>query len=132
MPAISCTQEAPIVTALGALVTPRLIDLLNAQGPTVLVVPPLVNHTQPTYAADIDYSETVDGVLVTYLTVVAVQEFWEVTLSLLPKHINALRDEGITHPKDLAHFNSKELDMVVHSMKGIAALPGLAQIKLKQ
>ena len=133
MPALSCIQEAAIVTALGTLVAPRLIDLLNAQGPTVPVVPPLVNHTQPTYAADIDYSETVDGVLVTYLTVVAVQEFWEVTFSLLPKHINALQDEGITHPKDLAQFNSKEFDMVIRSMKGRqAALPGLAQIRLKQ
>ena len=53
------------------------------------------------------------------------------TLSLAPKHINALRDDGITHPKDLAQFNSKEFDMVIRSMKGKAALPGIAQIRLK-
>ena len=118
-------DEAVIVTALGAQVMQMFIDLLKAQGPPGSVASPLVNHTQPTYAADIDYSETVDGVLVTYLTVVAVQEFWEVTLSLLPKHINALRDEGITHPKDLAQFTSKEFDMVICSMKGRqAALTG--------
>ena len=70
--------------------------------------------------------------LVTYLTIAAVQDFWEMTLSLAPKHINALRDEGITHPKDLAQFNSKEIDMIIRSMKGKAALPGLAQIRLKQ
>ena len=102
MPALSRTQEAAIVTALGALVASMLIALMNAQGPTAQVVPPLVNHTPPTFAAHIDYSETVNGALVTYLTVVAVQDFWEVTLSLLPKHIHALRDEGITHPMDLA------------------------------
>ena len=85
------------------------------------VAPPLTNHTQPTYVADTDYSETIDGVLVTYLTVVTVQKFWEVTLFLLPKHINALRDKGVTHPKDLAQFNIKEFDMVIRSMKGKAA-----------
>ena len=75
MPALSCTQEAAIVTALGAQVAQRLINLLNVQGPTGPVVPPLVNHTQPTYVADADYSETIDGVLVTYLTIAAVQNF---------------------------------------------------------
>ena len=97
-------------------------------------MPPLVNHTQPTYVAATDYSETVDGVLVTYLTITAVQNFLELALSLVPKHIdiNALQDEGTTHPKDLAQFNSKEFDMVIRSMKGKAALPGLAQIRLKQ
>ena len=96
-------------------------------------MPPLVNHTPPTYAADTNYSETIDGTLVTYLTVGAVCSFWEVTLALLPKHINALRDEGITHPKDLVQFTSKEFDMVIRSMKGRQAeLPGLAQMRLKQ
>ena len=70
--------------------------------------------------------------LVIQLTTAAVQKFWEVTLSLAPKHINALRAEGINHPKDLAQFNSKEFEMVIRSMKGKAALPGLAQIRLKQ
>ena len=63
---------------------------------------PLVNDTLPTYVADADYSETIDGVLVTYLTIAAVQNFWEVTQSLAPKYINALRAEGITYPEYLA------------------------------
>ena len=54
-------------------------------------------------------------------------------MTLAPKHIHALREEGITHPKDLAQFTSKEFEMVICSMKGRqAALPGLAQIMLKQ
>ena len=76
----------------------------------------MVDHSQPTYVADTDYTETINGVIVTYLTTAAVRTFWEVTLSLAPKHINALRGEGITHPKDLAQFNSKEFDMVIRSM----------------
>ena len=134
MPVLTRNQETGIETALGSLVAQQLIDLLNAaQRPTAPVVPPLVNHTPPTYAADTDYSETIDGAQVTYLTVGAVRSFWEVTLALAPKHINALRDEGITHPKDLAQFTSKEFDMVIRSMKGRqAALPGLAQMRLKQ
>ena len=54
-------EEAAIVTALGSQVAQKLIDLLNAQGPAGPVVPPLVNHTQPAYDADADYSETIDG-----------------------------------------------------------------------
>ena len=133
MPALSCTQETAIRTTLGALVAPRLIVLMNAQETTATVVPPLINHTPPTYAADTNYSETIDGAQVTYLTVVAVQEFWETTLTLAPKHVHALREEGITHPKYLAQFTSKEFEMVIRSMKGRqAALPGLAQMRLKQ
>ena len=75
---------------------------------------------------------TIDGVLIMYLTTVAGQNFWEVTLSLVSKHINALCAEGITHPKYLAQFNIKEFESVIRSMKGKAALPGLAQIRLKQ
>ena len=45
---------------------------------------------------------------------------------------NALQGEGITHPKDLAQFNSKEFDMIIQNMKGKVALPSLAQIWLKQ
>ena len=119
-------------TALGEQVAKRLINLLNGQGGAGPVVSPLVNHTPPTYVADADYSETIDGGLVIYLTTASVQNFWEVTLSLAPKHINALRAEGINYPKDLAQFNSKEFEMVIRSMKGKAALPGLAQIRLKQ
>ena len=53
-------------------------------------------------------------------------------MDLAPKHINALRDEGITHPKDLANFDSNDFDSVIQSVKGKAALPDLAQIRLKQ
>ena len=80
-----------MITALGAPVVQRLIDLLNAQGPTGPEVPSLVNHTQPTYVAETDYTETIDGMLVTNLTTAAVRTFWEVTLSLAAKHINALQ-----------------------------------------
>ena len=133
MPTLSRTQETVIRNALEVLVAPRLIALMNALAPAARVVPPLVNHTPPTYVADTNYSETINGARVTYLTVGAIRSFWEVTLSLLPKHIHALRNEGISHPKDLAKFNSKEFDMVIRSMKGRqAALPGLAQMRLKQ
>ena len=88
---------------------------------------------EPTYVADTDYAETIDGTRVTYLTVNAIKHFWEDTLTLALKHINDLREEGITHPKDLTQFNSKEFEMVICSMKGRqAALPSLAQMRLKQ
>ena len=95
------------------------------------VVPPLINNTVPVYTADTDYTETIDGAVVTHLTTAAVQQFWEVTLSLLPKHVHTLRGESITHPKDLALFNSTEFQSVIRSMKSKAALPGLSQIRLK-
>ena len=63
---------------------------------------PTVNNTQPIYAANNDYDEAIDGVVVQHLTVAAVQVYFETTLSLLPKHVHALREEGITHPHDLA------------------------------
>ena len=53
-------------------------------------------------------------------------------MCLSPKHINALREEGITHPIDLSPFDSDDFDSVVRSMKGKTSLPGLAQIRLKQ
>ena len=135
MPVLNRNQETAIETVLGLQVGRILIDQMNAaaQGPTAPTGPPLVNHSQPTYVADTNYAETIDGARVTYLTVVAVQEFWETTLTLAPKHVHALREEGITHPKDLAQFTSKEFDMVIRYMKGRqAALPALAQIRLKQ
>ena len=89
----------------------------------------MVNYAQPTYVADTDYAETIDETLVTHLTVGAIEAFWETTLTLAPKHVHALWEEGITHPKDLAQFNSKEFNMVIRRMKGKAALIGLAQIR---
>ena len=68
----------------------------------------------------------------TYLTVQAIQHFWKMTLPLLPKHIYVLREEDITHPKDLALFSSIKLDSRILSVQGKSALPGLAQIRLKQ
>ena len=53
-------------------------------------------------------------------------------MGLAPKHINVLRYEGITHPRDLANFDSGDFDSVIRSVKGKAALPGLAQIHRKQ
>ena len=54
-------EEAAIEAALGAQVARQLLNLLNAQGPPGPVAPPLVNHTQPIYAAaDTDYSETIE------------------------------------------------------------------------
>ena len=53
-------------------------------------------------------------------------------MGLVPKHINALRNEDITHPKDLANFDLDDFDSVIQSVKGKTALPGLAQICLKQ
>ena len=72
MPVLTRNQEAAIVTALGALVAPRLIALMNTPAPPVPVVAPLVNHTPPTYVTDTNYSETIDGARITYLTVGAV------------------------------------------------------------
>ena len=61
-------QRDVIIAALGALVARQLIHLLDAQGPAGPVVPPLINHTQSPYIADSNYTETIDGVLVTYFT----------------------------------------------------------------
>ena len=48
----------------------------------------------------------------------AVKAFLETTMSLEPKHVNALREEGVTHLIDLAMFYSKDFESVIHSMKG--------------
>ena len=127
-------QITSIETALGASAAAALIAQINATqaGTGAPPGPPLVNNTAPSYTAAPDYAETINGVLVTHLTVAAVQTFLETTMTLAPKHINALREEGISHPKDLAQFTNKEFEMVIRSMKGRqAALPGLAQIMLK-
>ena len=113
---LTCNYENVIINVLGGPLGRQLIGLINDGAPvvnTVPTIPPLINNTAPVYTADTDYTETIDGVVVTHLTTVAVQEFWEVTLSLLPKHVHALRGEGITHPKDLALFNSTEFEMVI-------------------
>ena len=136
MPVFTRNQITAIESALGPSTAATLIAQMNANAlgqPGAPPGPPLVNHTAPSYNVAPDYAETINGVLVTYLTVGAVQTFLETTMTLAPKHIHALREEGITHPKDLAQFTSKEFEMVIRSMKGRhAALPGLAQILMKQ
>lgn len=65
--------------------------------------------------------------IVTHLTVAAVKFFLEVTLSLLPKNVHTLQEEGIIHLMYLALFNITEFESVIRSVKGNVALPGLAQ-----
>ena len=91
-----------------------------------------INNTTPTYVAKMNYFETNNWNTTWFLTVPKVQAFWEVTLGLAPKYIHALRDEGVTHPKDLVNFDSGDFDSVIRSVKGKVALPGLAWIRLKQ
>ena len=93
---------------------------------------PVMNNTQPVYAANNNYDEAIDGVIVQHLTVNAVQTYFETTLALSAKHIYALQEEGITHPHDLAQFTSTEFEAVIQSVKGRTPLPGLAVVRLKQ
>ena len=112
MTSITRNQETEVITILGEPLGRKLIGIMNqidaAGGIVGPVVPPLINNTVPVYSADTNYTKTIGGVVVTHITTAAVQQFWEVTLSLLPKHIHALRSEGVTHPKDLAQFSSTE------------------------
>ena len=49
------------------------------------------------------------------------------TLILSPKHIYALREEVISHPRGLNNFDSKEFDSIIANLKGNKSpLPGLA------
>ena len=90
-----------------------------------------VNTTTPAYVTKTDYYETINGNTTWFLTAPNVQAFWERAMGLAPKHINALCDKGITHPRDLANFDSGDFDLVIRSVKGEATLTGLAQIRLK-
>ena len=105
MSVISRDQEQDLVTALGRPMATMIIAQLCAE---ILqrATQPTVNNTQSNCAANNDYNEAIDGVIVQHFTVTAVQEYFETTLSLLPKHVDALREEGITHPHDLAQFDS--------------------------
>ena len=73
----------------------------------------VINNTPLTHVCHTDYFKIVDGNSVTYLTTIEVKAFFEVVMGLAPKHINALRDEGITHPKYLANFDSDDFDSVI-------------------
>ena len=78
-----------------------------------------VNNTTPTWGPAADYYETdANGLYTGFFTPIKVQAFWEVVMCLLPKHINALREEGIIHPIDLTPFDSDDFDSVIRSMKG--------------
>ena len=99
MAAITRDMERDLITALGRpMAVTILANLRAAQRPPG----PVVNNTQPVYVANNDYDEAIDGAVVQHLTVNAVQTYFETTLTLAPKHIHALREEGITHPHNLA------------------------------
>ena len=69
---ITQNHENVIITALGAPVAWILIDRINAQnqgGNTGPAIPFLVNNTQSIYTADANYTETIDDVVVTHLTI---------------------------------------------------------------
>ena len=78
MPSITRNQKNEVVNILGEPLGRRLIGVLNAGVPggnAGPVIPPLINNTPPVYTADTDYTETIDGVVVTHLTTAAVQRF---------------------------------------------------------
>ena len=57
-----------------------LIGMINAQnqgGNVGPAISPVINNTQLIYTTDNDYAETIDGVIVTHLTVQVVQAFLE-------------------------------------------------------
>ena len=110
MSVISQEQEQDLITALGQPMAVTILANLRAGQPTA---GPVVNNTQPVYATNNNYNEAIDGVILQHLTINAIQEYFEVTLSLSPKQIHALRKEGISHPHDLAQFNSTEFKAVI-------------------
>ena len=108
---ITRDMERDLINTLGRPMTSMVIaNLRAAQRPAG----PVVNNTQPVYVANNDYDEAIDGAVVQHLTVNAVQTYFEITLALTPKHIHALREEGITHPHDLAQFTSTEFEVAVY------------------
>ena len=68
---ISRYQERDLISALGSPMAMMIIDQLHA-GILQLAAQPTVNNTQPIYAANNDYDEAIDGVIVQHLTVAAV------------------------------------------------------------
>ena len=136
---ITRQQEGEVMNILGGPLGCTLIAIFNqfgggganANANAGPVLPPLINNPTPVYTAAADYVETIGGVATIHLDIASVKAFWEVTMSLQPKHVHALRGKGITHPIDLALFTRKEFDSVIRSMKSKVALTGIAQIRLK-
>ena len=132
-------QEQEVMNILPGNMGRTLIAMINSFGGGGVipgagagpVLPPVINTTPPIYTAAADYTETIGGVVTTHLDIASVKDFWEVKMGLLPKHVHALRGEGITHPIDLSLFTSEEFNSVIRSMKSKVALPGIAQIRLK-
>ena len=105
----------------------------NATAPTVATLPTVGNNTAPTFTAPSDWNKTVDGNVIALLTEPKVKYFFMGELLLSNKQIHILRTEGITHPIDLAQFDSEDCDAVIKSVKGLRVpLGGLSQILLKQ
>ena len=129
-------QETQFKTALGdeavanALLARLASPVIQASAPRA---PSNVNNTTPSFTAQPDWEKTVNGVQVPLLSPNVVKDFFVKELGLAAKHINILREEGITHPIDFAQFDSEDFDSVIKSVKGLnVPLPGLSQILLKQ
>ena len=127
---ITHTMKTNLIAALGESLAITIIKgIMNGylSGTSASFAASLVSNTQPQYVTDVDYKEAIYGAIVTHLTIQAVQHFWEVTLVFRPKPVNALQEEGITHPKDLALFSSIEFDSLIRSVKiGTASTTGTA------
>ena len=88
-----------------------------------------VNNTMPTFTPQADWTKVINGVNTPLLSSNVVKNFFVKELGLSPKHINILREEGITHQIDFAQFDSEDFDSVIKSVKGLnVPLPGLSQI----
>ena len=103
------TQKELLKTKLGEnTLATAIIDMVDAGVNTNGV-----NNTAPVYVAMTDYYGTKNGHTTWFLTVTRFTAFWEVVMGLAPKHINFLRDKRITHPQDLANFDSDNFDSVI-------------------
>ena len=129
-------QEAQLKTALGddavanALLTRLASPVIQ---PAASRAPSSVNNVMPSFTPQADWHKVVNGVQVSLLTADVVKDFFVKELGRAAKHINILREEGITHPIDFAQFDSEDFDSVIKSVKGLnVPLPGLSQILLKQ
>lgn len=129
-------QETQLKTVLGdeSVATAILTRLASpAVQPAAARAPSNVNDVMPSFTPQADWTKTVNGTQTTLLTEPVVKDFFVSELGLAAKHVNILREEGITHPIDFAQFDSEDFDSVIKSVKGLnVPLPGLSQILLKQ